>query len=85
MNAQVEPELVDELIELYCDWRSECWSVRSAYAQFSAATADERPLAYAAYRAALDREEAAADVYAEQLSVVASRATTDRRWTSLLA
>ena len=22
MSAQVEPELVDQLIKLYCDWRS---------------------------------------------------------------
>jgi len=85
MSAQVEPELVDQLIKLYCDWRSQCWAVRSAYAQFTAAPAEDRTLAYATYRAALDREEAAAGVYAEQLTLVASRATTDSRWTSLLA
>ena len=51
------PVLVDRLIELYCQWRSECWEVRSAYEQFTAATREERALAYAAYQAALDREE----------------------------
>ncbi|HEY1514817.1 MAG TPA: hypothetical protein VGF91_00260 [Solirubrobacteraceae bacterium] len=85
MSANVQAELVDRLIELYCDWRAECWAVRSAYGQFTAASAEDRTLAYAAYRAALDREEAAADVYAEQLTVVASRASTDSRRTSLFA
>lgn len=85
MSAPVEPELVDQLIELYCDWRSQCWAVRSSYAQFTAAPAEDRTLAYAAYRAALDREEAAADLYAEQLTVVASCASTGSRWASLFA
>ena len=70
MSVQVEPELVDRLIELYCDWRSECWAVRTAYEQFTAAPPEDRALAYAAYWAALDREEAAADVYAEQLQKI---------------
>jgi len=71
MSAQIQPELVDRLIELYCDWRTECSAVRAAYAQFTAAPADGRALAYAAYGAALDREESAAADYARQLMRVA--------------
>ena len=71
MSAQVPAHLVDRLIELYCEWRSACWEVRSAYERFSAARADDRALAHAAYQAALDREESAADVYAGQLTRVA--------------
>jgi len=70
MSAQVPAHAVDRLIELYCEWRSACWEVRSAYRRFAAATADDRALAYAAYQAALDREESAADVYAGQLTRV---------------
>jgi hypothetical protein len=80
MSVQVEPELVDRLIELYCDWRSECWAVRSAYAQFTDSSPDDRALAYAAYRAALDREEAAADVYADQLQKIRDHPDETFRW-----
>jgi len=67
MSDQVPSHVVDRLIQLYCEWRSECWDVRSAYEQFAAATPDDRPLAYAAYRAALDREESAAGLYAQEI------------------
>lgn len=79
MSARVRPELVDRLIELYCQWRSQCWDVRAAYERFTAATADDRAVAYAAYRAALDREESAADAYAEQITRVGLLATTNGR------
>ncbi len=85
MSATVPAELVDRLIELYCYWRTQCWNVRAAYAQFTAATADDRALAYAAYLAALDREESAADVYAQQVARVTSFAPSGTRRTSLLA
>jgi hypothetical protein len=72
MSAQVPDHLVDRLIELYCEWRTECWEVRSAYERFTSATAGDCALAYGAYLAALDREESAAGVYAEQTARVAS-------------
>jgi len=84
MSDQVPSHVVDRLIELYCEWRSECWDVRSAYEQFAAATPDDRTLAYAVYRAALDREESAAGLYAEQIKriegddVGAARAVAQR-------
>jgi hypothetical protein len=71
MNAQIQPELVDRLIELYCDWRTACSEVRAAYDQFRAAPPQERRLAYAVYGAALDREESAAGEYSRQLTRVA--------------
>lgn len=82
MSAKVPSELIDRLIELYCDWRSQCWNVRAAYAQLTAATAGDRAVAYAAYLAALDREESAADVYAQQVTRVASVAPPGARGTS---
>ena len=80
MSARAPAHLVDRLIELYCEWRSVCWEVRSAYEQFTAANADDRALAYAAYQAALDREESAAGAYAEQTTRVASLTGHAEKW-----
>jgi hypothetical protein len=82
MSAQIPPESVDRLIELYCDWRTECSEVRAAYGRFTAAPTDERALAYAVYGAALDREESAADEYARQLIRVACLAPAPERASS---
>jgi hypothetical protein len=57
--------LGDALIELYVDWREECVAVRAAYERWRAAERDDRAAAFAAYSAALDREELAGNIYAE--------------------
>ncbi len=66
-------ELIDRLLEFYCAWREECAEVHAAYQRFSDASVPDRALAYAAYVAALDREDAAALMYAVQVDLVASR------------
>lgn len=63
---------VDRLLELYCEWRTTCWDVRTTYGRFCTVRASDRPLAYAAYAAALDREESIAGAYADQVSLVSS-------------
>ena len=70
---RVDELLVDRLIELYCDWRMACGEVRAAYERFCRACASDRALAFAAYAAALDREQSACDDYAGQIDVIASR------------
>lgn len=73
MNAadiQIRPEQADELIALYCDWREECALVQAAYERFSGATPQDRALAFAAYAAALEREESAAALYAAQINLI---------------
>ena len=65
------PELTDELIELYCDWRTRCEEVRANYERFSSAPRADRASASAAFEAALDREESAAEAYAAQLRRIA--------------
>jgi hypothetical protein len=67
-DAQVRPEVIDRLIELYCDWREECAGVHASYERFSSAAADDRALTFAAYTAALDREAAASRSYEDQLN-----------------
>ena len=73
MSTEIRPDLVDRMIELYCDWRTGCWDVRAAYDRFLEAPAPDRAAAFAAYTAALDQEEAACDAYAAQVRAIQSR------------
>lgn len=52
-------------VDAYVAWREECVAVRTAYLAWSRARAAEAALAFDAYEAALDREEVAAEAYAE--------------------
>lgn len=73
-RARVHPDLVDRLLELYCDWRTECSAVQDTYDRFLRASASIRDAAFEDYSAALDREGSAAERYAAQIRLVASRA-----------
>jgi hypothetical protein len=73
MSAEIRPDLVDRMIELYCDWRTACWDARAAYDRFLEAPAADRAVAFAAYMAALDREESACGAYAAQVEAIQSR------------
>jgi hypothetical protein len=79
MQNAPHPAAIDHLLELYCAWREECAVVQSAYERFCAAPPSDRTLAYAAYRAALDREAAAAEMYSEQIARVSSRVDSRSR------
>lgn len=78
MNDASHSELVDRLIDLYCDWRTACLDVRAAYERFSTSLSADRAVAYAAYTAALDREECACDSYAAQIRVIEPRCSEPR-------
>jgi hypothetical protein len=73
MSAGIRPELIDQMIDLYCDWRTACSEVQVSYRRFSAAPPADRAVAFAAYAAALDREQSACDSYAAQIRVIESR------------
>jgi hypothetical protein len=73
MSTEIRPDLVDRMIELYCDWRTASWDVRAAYERFREAAASDRPVTFAAYMAALDREESACDSYAAQVRAIQAR------------
>ena len=60
--------LRDEIIDLYLDWRKEAAAVADAYALWADATADDKAARFAAFTAAIDREEAAARSYAAVLA-----------------
>ena len=76
---RVEDLLVDRMIDAYCDWRTACAEARAAYERFRLACAPERALAFAAYSAALDREQSACEDYAEHIRLIESRRTSARR------
>jgi hypothetical protein len=50
--------------EEYVEWREECSEVHLAYDHWREAATADRAHAFAAYSAALDREERASDAYA---------------------
>jgi hypothetical protein len=70
-TREVSASLADALIDLYVRWREECIAVQDAYERWIGAQREDRPAAYAAYSAALDREERAGQVYADLVRRVA--------------
>ena len=69
-TASALQRLVDKAVLAYVEWREECAAVWDAYARWASAPVRERAQADAAYRAALDREEAAANFYARLIARV---------------
>ena len=63
LSDLAEKKLANEMIDAYVDWREECATVWLAYEGWTCAATTDAVFAFAAYRAALDREERAADVY----------------------
>jgi hypothetical protein len=61
---------IDELPERYVAWCEECRAVWQAYQRWIDSERGERRVAFAGYLAALDREERAAQTYAEQIKQV---------------
>jgi hypothetical protein len=68
--STLQRQLEDDTVLAYVEWREECAAVWDAYGRWASAPAGERTRAYAAYPAALDREEAAANVYAKLIARV---------------
>jgi hypothetical protein len=62
---------VDDVIDAYVAWRAACLFVCDAYHRWSSATRADATLAFAAYAAALDREEHASACYAGRLGRLA--------------
>jgi len=66
-SATPQADVVDVAVDAYVRWREECAGAGEAYHRWSGAERADRTLAYCAYTAALDREEAAASVYADAM------------------
>jgi hypothetical protein len=77
----VRDRLVDAAIDSYVDWREQSMTTTAAYESWTGAPSSQRLLAFAAYQAALDQEEHAANHYASTLRDV-SRILCDKRLTT---
>jgi hypothetical protein len=53
----------DEFLESYVCWREACEDVRIAYRRWASCASGERALGFAAYCAALEREERASGIH----------------------
>jgi hypothetical protein len=79
-SAEVMPGIrlsvwpTDEVLETYVSWRETCEQVRIAYAEWRSSERWESDLTFAAYCAALDREESAARFYADCVEQLGARA-----------
>ena len=62
------------MVDAYVDWREECVGVWEAYERWSGAPAPDRWFAFSAYRATLEREEHASQIYADLVTRVAAAA-----------
>jgi hypothetical protein len=58
--------LADDFMTSYVCWREACEHVRASYDRWHACTPPQRALGFLGYRAALDREEQAARLHADQ-------------------
>jgi hypothetical protein len=65
--------LVDDFVESYVCWRETAAAANDAYAAWTAADHEDNALAFAAYRAALDAEEAAAGDHRDCVERIAGR------------
>jgi hypothetical protein len=72
-----QQQLVDEAVLAYVDWREESATLRASYRRWATATGEDGGGAYTAYRAAIDREEAAAHHYASLTRRVSDLLTSD--------
>jgi hypothetical protein len=63
-------ETVDDAMLAYVEWREECMAVWDSHGWWASGAVEDTRGAHAAYRAALDREEAAANWYAKLIERV---------------
>jgi hypothetical protein len=75
--SHIRPDLIDTMMDLYCEWRTECKQVQAAYEWIERVQPSDRATAYAAYTAALDREECACNTYAAHIRMITSHRALD--------
>ena len=77
MNHRADKRLIDEAFHAYVEWLDESEAVWDAYDRWASAAHTDAALAFGAYRAALDREEHASDVYAVLMTQIPTGAQID--------
>jgi hypothetical protein len=76
----VVPALVDEMLACYVDWRERAAAVADAYSRWSGGRSAEEAARFAAYRAALDLEQAAAIDYGSVVTDLRRRLGSASAW-----
>lgn len=71
MKRHIPSHLIDDLMDIYVEWREACVALEGAYERWSSVRVAEREAAFADYRAALDWEEHACAVYEDRVNRVA--------------
>jgi hypothetical protein len=71
MSAQIASHVIDDLMDMYVEWREACAAVRNAYVRWSTVRVAEKEQAFSEYRAALDWEEQVSALYADRVDKVA--------------
>ena len=79
MRNRINATVIDDLIETYADWCEESAEVEYAYRRWLVAPSSDAALAFAAYAAALDREELASVPYARAIRRAFVLLTRQRR------
>jgi len=79
MRRRIRDGVLDEMIDRYVDWRHESAEVEWAYRRWSIAPSPDGSRAFAAYAAALEREELASIRYAEAMRRILLLVARDRR------
>ena len=64
--------VIDDVMDAYVEWREECAAVEYAYLRWTIAPPTDGALAFAAYVAAVDREDRASTAYAEVIQRAAA-------------
>jgi hypothetical protein len=67
MKKLIHRRLVDKMVDAYVNWREACLLVTDAYRSWARTTGPAATFAFCRYRAALEQEERAAEVYARMV------------------
>jgi hypothetical protein len=84
MSHGIHHSLIDDVMDAYIAWREESAAVDAAYARWTAAPTADNACAYAAYIAAVDREERASAGYERTLRRSELAHSRDQRRTTWL-
>jgi hypothetical protein len=64
MRRLTNRRLADKVVDAYVNWREACLLVTDAYRSWARTTGSASTFAFCRYRAALEQEERAAEIYA---------------------
>jgi hypothetical protein len=76
LELQPARRFVDQFLETYVSWRERCLDVEAGYVAWRGAERSDRGAAFAAYHAALDREQSAARTHERSIARLRAQCAT---------